>query len=825
MSEPTKKPVDKKLIKPEPAKTGLHRIGSLKPEPPKPAPKVPIPPARPMVPAKSSLTQPAGAKPAAPAPAPAKPAPEARPMVPPKSVLTQAAAAKPGAAKPVVPAKPGAPAPAPGKPAAPAKPAPPSAAKPGAVPPRPAAVPAKPGAVPPARPGVAPAVKPGAPQAARPAAVPHPPAARPAPVPAAPQRPAAPAPAPARPAAPPVRPAVPARPVAAPRPVPARVPPKPVAPPAPVKPTPPPGPPKPRVKIQFREGWRLKDAAEAMKIRPKDLLEKLAAKGVAADLDDFVDAEAAASVTKATHYDAEFVTLDQAMRQRAEASADDLIPRSPVVTIMGHVDHGKTTLLDAIRSSNLVDRESGGITQHIGAYRVNVKNRSITFIDTPGHEAFTQLRSRGAKATDIVVLVVAADDGIMPQTKEAIDHARAANVPIIVAINKIDKPEANVDRVKQQLAKENLLTEDWGGKTISVEISAREKKNIGDLLEMILLLSDMQEVKANPKVAAQGVVLEARLDSQKGPLATVIVQQGTLAAGQAFVSGLTMGKVRAMFDEHGKVLKSAGPSLPVEIMGFSEVPVAGDPFQVMESAEAARQVVEFRKSRAKGKEAVRPEGVTLDELFKKIEGGQAKELGLVVKADVQGSVEVLSDVLPPLGTEKVKIKIVHAATGNITEADVLLASASKAIIVGYNVKPAPKAVDLAKKEAVEIRTYTIIYQLTDDIKKAVIGLLEPIIKESFQGRAEVRKVFQIPRIGTIAGCYVQDGRIVRNAEARVLRGREVIHQGRISSLKHLKENVTEVKKDYECGIGVGGFSDFQPGDTIETFVREKIQAA
>jgi len=568
----------------------------------------------------------------------------------------------------------------------------------------------------------------------------------------------------------------------------------------------------------------LKEAAEAMQIRPKDLLGELAARGFGTDLNEFVDEETAAAITKATHYDAEVISLDQAMRQRAEAGQASLEPRAPVVTIMGHVDHGKTTLLDVIRSSHLVDKESGGITQHIGAYRVAVKNRFITFIDTPGHEAFTQLRSRGAKATDIVVLVVAADDGIMPQTKEAIDHARAANVPIIVAINKIDKPEANVERVKQQLAKENLLVEDWGGKTISVEVSAREKKNVGDLLEMILLLSDILEIKANPKVPAQGVVLEARLDSQKGPIATVIVQQGTLVQGQAFVSGLTMGKVRAMFDEHGKVLKSAGPSMPVEIMGFADVPVAGDPFQVMDDPEAAKNVVASRRSHTKGKEAPRASGVTLDELFQKIEGGQAKELTLVVKADVQGSVEVLSDVLPQLATEKVKIKIVHAATGNIAEADVLLASASKAIIIGYNLKPNPKTLELAGKEGVEIRFYKIIYELTDDIKKAVIGLLEPVIKESFQGRAEVRKVFQIPKVGTIAGCIVQDGRIVRNAEARVLRSREVIHQGRISSLKHLKENVTEVKKDYECGIGVGGFSDFQPGDTIETFIREKVQA-
>ncbi len=560
-----------------------------------------------------------------------------------------------------------------------------------------------------------------------------------------------------------------------------------------------------------------------MKVRPKDLLDKLAAKGFAADLNDFVDAEVAAAITKFTHFDAELITLDQAMRQLAEAKAADLAPRSPVVTIMGHVDHGKTTLLDAIRSSNLVDKESGGITQHIGAYRVPVKNRFVTFIDTPGHEAFTQLRSRGAKATDIVVLVVAADDGVMPQTKEAIDHAKAAGVPIIVAINKVDKPDANADRVKQQLSKEDLLVEDWGGKTISIEVSAKEKKNIGDLLEMILLLSDIQEIKANPKVPAQGVVLEARLDSQKGPLATVIIQQGTLKQGQAFVSGLTMGKVRAMFDEYGKVLKSAGPSVPVEIMGFTDVPVAGDPFQVMDDPNAAKLVVEFRKVRARKPESARDNGVTLDDLFKKIEGGQAKELTLVVKGDVQGSVEVLSDVLPPLSTDKVKIKIVHAATGNITEADVLLASASKAIVIGYNVKPAPKVLELAKKEEVEIRTYKIIYQLTDDIKKALIGLLEPVIKETYQGRAEVRKVFQIPKVGVIAGCYVQDGRITRNSEARVLRGREVLHQGRITSLKHLKENVTEVKKDYECGIGVGGFNDLQPGDTIETFIREKVQ--
>ena len=791
MSEPIKKPNFKKPGKGEEPKVPVVRAA---PPLKRPAPK----------PEAAAPLKPSTHKPASPAkPVPSvvvKPAPPLKPVAPKPTEAAKAGAHAP--ARPTVP------------PVAPAKPAGPTPTTPKAVAPRPAAVP-PPAAPKPALPPAS-AVKPAAPAKHEPPAPSVKPSAPPSgggPRPAAPARYGQPPAAGHRPATPPA---------AAPKPAPAPQPLKPAASATP-KPAAPPAPPKPRQKIDFREGWLVKDAAAAMKVRPKDLLDKLADGGFAVDLNDFVDAEIAAAVTKATHFDAEFISLGQAMRQLAEARASELAPRSPVVTIMGHVDHGKTTLLDAIRSSNLVDKESGGITQHIGAYRVAVKNRTITFIDTPGHEAFTRLRGRGAKATDIVVLVVAADDGVMPQTKEAIDHAKAANVPIIVAINKVDKPDANVDRVKQQLSKENLLVEDWGGKTISVEVSAKEKKNIGDLLEMVLLLSDILELKANPKVPAQGVVLEARLDAQKGPLATVIVQQGTLASGQAFVSGLTMGKVRAMFDEHGKVLKSAGPSMPVEIMGFSDVPVAGDPFQVIDDPNAAKLVVEFRKARAKKPETAHDSSITLDELFKKIEGGQAKELALVLKADVQGSVEVLSDVVPPLGTEKVAVKIVHAASGNISEADVLLASASKAIVIGYNVKPNPNILELAKKEEVEIRTYKIIYQLTDDIKKAVIGLLEPVIKETYQGRAEVRKVFQIPKVGTIAGCYVQDGKITRNAEARVLRGREVLHQGRITSLKHLKENVTEAKKDYECGIGVGGFNGFQPGDTIEAFVREKVQ--
>ncbi len=580
---------------------------------------------------------------------------------------------------------------------------------------------------------------------------------------------------------------------------------------------------KPRPKVLLREGLVLRDIAERMKIKPKDLLDKLAAKGYFSGLNDFVDEETAAAIAKSTNFDTEFIGLEEEMRLLAGARSSDLVTRPPIVTIMGHVDHGKTTLLDAIRSSKLVDKESGGITQHIGAYMVSAKDRSITFIDTPGHEAFTQLRARGAKATDIVILVVAADDGIMPQTKEAIDHARAADVPIIVAINKMDKAEASADRVKQQLSKENLLVEDWGGKTISVEISAKDKKNIDDLLEMVLLLADIQEIKANPKVPAQGVVLEARLDAQKGPVATVVLTQGSLAPGQAFVAGTTFGKARALFDEHGRPLKNAGPSTPVEVMGFSEVPLAGDHFQAVEDLPAAKRIADFRSSRSKKGEAAPEERITLDDLFKKIEGGQAKELALVLKADVQGSIEVLTDIIPPLSTEKVNIKIVHAATGTINEADVLLASASSAIIIGYNVKPSQKILDLARKENVEIRVYKIIYQLTDEIKKAVIGLLEPVIKDVYLGRAEIRRVFQIPKVGSIAGCFVTDGKITRNSEIRIMRNKEIIHQGRISSLRHVKENVTEIAKGYECGIGLDRFQDIQPGDLIEAYIREKVR--
>jgi translation initiation factor IF-2 len=579
---------------------------------------------------------------------------------------------------------------------------------------------------------------------------------------------------------------------------------------------------KPRPVITLREGSTLKELAEKLKTRPKDIQKKLEAGGFTIGVNEYIDENLVGKIAGTLGIAIESVSVEKEMRLSAESKKADLVTRPPVVTIMGHVDHGKTTLLDAIRSSNLVDKESGGITQHIGAYRVVHNKRAITFIDTPGHEAFTQLRARGAKVTDIVVLVIAADEGVKPQTKEAIHHAKAAGVPMIIAINKIDKPEANPDKIKRELQKEGILVEEWGGDVIGVEVSAKGKKNINELLEMILLLADVIEIKANPKIKAQGVVLEARLDAQKGPMATVIIQNGTLSVGESFLSGTAYGKVKALNDEHGKMLKSAGPSVPVEILGFSDVPQAGDFFQVLASQEEARAIADYRRSRAPKAEASKTAHITLDDLFKKIEVGEIKELPLIVKADVQGSVEVLMGLLPSFSTDKVKIKIMQALTGTITESDILLASTSNAIVLGYNVKPSPKIQDMAKKENVQILSYKIIYQLTDDIKKAITGLLEPVIKETYLGRAQVRKIFKIPKVGIIAGCYVQDGKITRNAEIRIVRNKEIVYKGHISSLKHLKENVTEVKKDYECGIGLDKFKDIQEGDLIEAFITEKV---
>ena len=575
-------------------------------------------------------------------------------------------------------------------------------------------------------------------------------------------------------------------------------------------------------KVQVIEGMNLKEISEIIGIKAKDLINDLRKKRFNVGGNDTLNAALMDAVSQITHIDIDLISLEEEIQKQAESKPENLVERPPVVTIMGHVDHGKTTLLDAFRESNLVQKEAGGITQHIGAYQILHNDRKITFVDTPGHEAFTQLRARGAKVTDIVILIVAADDGVMPQTKEAINHAKAADVPIIVAINKTDKPEADLDRTKQQLSQEGLLIEEWAGDVVSVDISATEKTNLNELLEMILLLNDVMEIKGNPTVPAQGVILEARLDAQKGPVATVIIQHGTLNQSEAFVSGMCFGKAKALFDENGKSVKKADLSMPVEVLGFSEVPNAGDYFQVVKDLETAKRIAQYRLSLVKKEEPTRPEHLTLDQLFKKIEEGDVKELALIIKGDVHGSVEVLTDTLPNLSTDKVKIKIYHAATGTISESDILLASASNAIIIGYNVKPQQAILNLAKEEKVEIRSYNVIYQLIDDIKKAMTGLLEPISKETYLGRAEVRMIFHIPRTGAIAGCFVTEGKITRNSEVRIIRNDEVIHKGKISSLKHLKNNVTEVKKDYECGIGIEKFKDIQEGDAIEAFIIEKV---
>jgi translation initiation factor IF-2 len=572
--------------------------------------------------------------------------------------------------------------------------------------------------------------------------------------------------------------------------------------------------------FRILDNMSLKDLANETGLSSKDILDTLTKKGFTLGINDAVNESILKTISEKFKVELKFMTYEEEVRRRALSTKKELITRSPVVTILGHVDHGKTTLLDAIRESNIVGKEFGGITQHIGAYRVIHDKRPITFIDTPGHEAFTQLRARGANLTDIVILVVAADDGVMPQTKEAINHAKAAGVPIIVAINKIDKKDVDIEKVKQQLSREELLVEDWGGETVSVEISAKEKTNLDELLEMILLISDMIELKANPNIEAQGIVLEARLDATKGPVATVIILHGILKQGEAFISGNTFGKARALFDEHGKPLKNADPSSPVEVLGFADVPSAGDAFQVIPDLDKAKRISQIRKSQVEKLEEPEPEHQTLDQLFKQFEEGELKELALILKADVQGSVEVLTDTLPSMSTEEVKIKIVHSATGNITETDVILASATNAIILGYNTKISQKTLELAKEENVEIRSYNVIYQLTKDIKDALNGLLEPIKKEVYLGRAEIKRIFRVPKVGTIAGCLVTDGQINRNAPVRVIRGEEEVYQGKISSLKHIKENVTEINKGYECGIGIESFKDLREGDIIEAFKVE-----
>jgi len=590
--------------------------------------------------------------------------------------------------------------------------------------------------------------------------------------------------------------------------------------------------------ITITEGISVKDLAEKLGVRAKDLISRLLARGVFATINQTLDAELASEMARFFGADTEVISFEEqaakdtdAAAATGEEAAAEAVPRPPVVTIMGHVDHGKTTLLDAIRATNVAEGEAGGITQHIGAYKVRITDtespafgREIVFLDTPGHEAFTRMRSRGAKATDIVVLVVAADDGVMPQTLEAIDHAHAAEVPIIVAVNKIDKPDALPDRVKKQLADRGLVPEDWGGKTVFVDVSAKQKTNLNLLLEMVCLVADLAELKATPDRSASGVVLEAKLDRGRGPVATVLVQNGTLSAGDNFVVGNVYGKIRAMFDDRGAPLESAPPSTPVEILGMEGLPQAGDQFVVVADRDKARGISEYREQKAREATLAKSSRVSLEGLAEQVKSAGTKELNVILKGDVQGSVEVLSDLLQKLSNEKVRLKLLRSGVGAITETDVLLASASNAIIIGFNVRPERKAQELADQEKVDIRLHSIIYELQDEIKRAMSGLLEPTIKETYQGRAEVLETFRIPKVGMVAGCRVSDGIIKRDSEVRLLRDNVVVFKGKVGSLRRFKDDAREVHNGQECGISITNYGDVKAGDVIEAFVTERIAA-
>jgi len=598
--------------------------------------------------------------------------------------------------------------------------------------------------------------------------------------------------------------------------------------PAAARPSAPPPPPVPLVfqDLTITEGVTVKELAEKMDRKAKDIIGRLMARGILATMNQPLDTKLATEVCHDLGFNAKVVTFEEevAEEEAKDAKPGDLRTRDPVVTIMGHVDHGKTSLLDAIRSSDIVAGEAGGITQHIGAYHIRHKNRGITFIDTPGHEAFTMMRARGARVTDIVILVVAADDGVMPQTIEAMSHARAAGVPMVVAINKIDKPGANLDRVKKQLSDHNLLVEDWGGQTVAVPLSAKLKTGIEELLEMILLVADLADLKSDPDSDAAGTVLESRLDKSRGAVATVLVQRGTLRIGDPFIAGAVHGKVRAMFDDLGRRAREAGPSHPVEVLGLEGVPKAGDLFQVLEEEWRVRQIGAFRQQKLRAEAMAKSSRLTLDHLYQQITEGNVRELPLVVKADMQGSIEALTKTLQDLPSDKVKTRVIHAGSGAITETDVMLASASNAIIIGYNVRPERSAQELAEKEKVDIRLHSIIYDIANEIRSAMVGLLEPESKEVYLGRAEVRQTFKVPKVGLVAGCSVSDGRITRNAEVRLLRDNVVVFTGKILSLKRFKDDASEVKQGYECGIGLANFNDVKLGDVIEAFKIEKVAA-
>ncbi len=578
--------------------------------------------------------------------------------------------------------------------------------------------------------------------------------------------------------------------------------------------------------LKLREGMTVKEFAELISVKISDVIKKFMEMGYMPTINQPVDIDAALLVAENFGVKVEVVSVDEDVVVEEEVEdVTKLEPRPPVVTIMGHVDHGKTSLLDAIRETKVTESEAGGITQHIGAYKVTLKGKDIVFLDTPGHEAFTALRARGAKVTDVVVLVVAADDGVMPQTIEAIDHAKAANVPIIVAVNKIDKPEANPQRVKTELSERGIISEEWGGQSIFAEVSAKKRIGIEHLLEMILLQAEVMELKANPERTAKGTIIEAKIDKGRGPVATVLVQTGKLKIGDAFLSGTSVGKVRALIDDTGKRIQEAGPSTPVEVIGFSEVPAAGEVFTSVDDEKRARQIAMARLQKEKLAEIARTRKLTLDELYAKIKEGEVRELNIIIKGDVQGSVEATRDALERITHPQVKVKVIHSAVGGINESDVMLAAASNAIIIGFNVRPELKASQTAEKEGVDIRLYNIIYNAIEDVKKALEGLLEPTLKEKILGRAEVRQTFQISRIGTIAGCYVVDGIISRTSDGiRIIRDNIVVYDGKLSSLKRFKDDVKEVQTGYECGITIENYNDLKVGDILENYIIEKIAA-
>jgi len=578
--------------------------------------------------------------------------------------------------------------------------------------------------------------------------------------------------------------------------------------------------------IKISEVITVGDLSREMGVKAGDVIKKLMGMGMMATINQVLDADTATLIASEFDHQVENVAFDAdsmlEVEHQVEEQESTLSPRSPVVTIMGHVDHGKTSLLDAIRSTHVTAQEHGGITQHIGAYHVQVDGRSVTFLDTPGHEAFTAMRARGAKVTDIVVLVVAADDGVMPQTVEAINHARAAEVPIIVAVNKIDRPDANLEKVKKGLSEYGLAAEDWGGDTVFAPVSAKTHEGIPHLLEMLQLQADILELKANPDKLARGTIVEAKLDRGRGPVATVLVQEGTLHVGDSFVCGVFHGKVRAMIDDQGQKVEFAPPSFPVEILGLQGVPLAGDSFVAVADEAKARQVAEFRHSKQRETELVKSSKISLDELYSHIKAGDVKELRVVLKADVQGSVEALTEALTRMSTGDVKLKVIHGSVGGITESDILLAAASNAIVIGFNVRPESKGAALAAKEGVDVRLYTIIYEVVADVHAAMEGLLEPTFREQVFGRVEIRQIFSIAGIGTIAGCHVNEGKIARGHLVRLLRDQVVVHDGKLASLKRFKDDVREVSAGYECGLSLEGFQDLKQGDVIESYEKVPV---